>query len=94
MQASLQPFRAVGPTLAAIGLLALLAVGPANAQSAFGESFGGLQVQGDQPIAIESDQLDVDDGQAVATFSGNVSVQQGETLMRAARLVVHYVRNG
>lgn len=92
--ANLQPFRAVRPTLAAIGLLALFAVAPAHAQNAFGESFGGLQVQGDQPIAIESDQLDVDDGQAVATFSGNVSVQQGETLMRAARLIVHYARGG
>lgn len=78
--------------LGAFGLLALAATLPAQAQSAFGESFGGLQVQGDQPIAIESDQLDVDDGQAVATFSGDVSVQQGETSMRAAKLIVHYAR--
>ena len=44
------------------------------------ENFTGLQIGGDQPIAIESNQLDVDDRNAVATFSGNVSVAQGETL--------------
>ncbi len=49
-------------------------------------------MQGDQPIAIESNQLDVDDGNSLATFSGDVSVQQGETSMTAERLLVHYVR--
>ncbi|WP_062114705.1 LptA/OstA family protein [Aureimonas sp. AU40] len=58
----------------------------------FGNSFGGLQVQGDQPIAIESNQLDVDDGKSLATFSGDVSVQQGQTSMNAEKLLVHYVR--
>lgn len=73
----------------------LLAPGLAVAQQAggFGNSFGGLQVQGDQPITIESNQLDVDDAQSVATFSGDVEVVQGETLLRTARLIVHYVRN-
>lgn len=72
------------------GLLAAGSAAPATAQPA--QSFGGLQMQSDQPIAIESDQLDVDDRSAVATFSGDVSVQQGETRMRAERLVVHYTR--
>lgn len=74
-------------------LLGLFAAGlatPASAQPA--SSFGGLQMQSDQPIAIESDQLDVDDRSSVATFSGNVSVEQGETRMRAERLIVHYTR--
>lgn len=79
-----------------LGLAASLALsGAALAQSqsqGFGNSFGGLQVQGDQPIAIESNQLDVDDGQSLATFSGDVSVQQGQTSMTAEKLLVHYVR--
>ncbi|KAA0968544.1 OstA family protein [Aureimonas fodinaquatilis] len=61
-------------------------------QGGFGENFGGLQVQGDQPITIESNQLDVDDANSIATFSGDVEVVQGETMMRAAKLIVHYVR--
>ncbi|WP_246333181.1 LptA/OstA family protein [Aureimonas mangrovi] len=77
-------------------LLALLLLAPAGAASAqqqgLGQSFGGLQVQGDQPIAIESDQLDVDDRERIATFSGSVFVEQGETSMRAERLVVHYTQ--
>ncbi|WP_062227027.1 LptA/OstA family protein [Aureimonas frigidaquae] len=73
---------------------ALLLPGVALAQQAggFGNSFGGLQVQGDQPITIESNQLDVDDAQSVATFSGDVDVVQGETQLRTAKLIVHYVR--
>ena len=73
--------------------LALSGAALAQTQSqGFGNSFGGLQVQGDQPIAIESNQLDVDDGQSLATFSGDVSVQQGQTSMTAEKLLVHYVR--
>ncbi|BDA87047.1 hypothetical protein Sa4125_45890 [Aureimonas sp. SA4125] len=69
----------------------LLPLGSAAFAQAPG-TFTGLQVGGDQPIAIESDQLDVDDSKAVATFSGNVSVAQGPTLMRSAKLVVYYVK--
>lgn len=75
---------------AALPLSAALAQAPQ--QPGLGSSFGGLQVQGDQPIAIESNQLDVDDGQSLATFSGDVSVRQGETSMQAERLLVYYVR--
>lgn len=62
---------------------------PAGAQS-FGNSFTGLQVKGDQPIAIDADQLDVDDKQRIATFTGNVEVAQGDTLMKTSKLLVFY----
>ncbi|WP_182084216.1 LptA/OstA family protein [Aureimonas sp. ME7] len=81
--------------LSVLGLAGLLLSGAAAAQGqsqGFGNSFGGLQVQGDQPIAIESNQLDVDDGKSLATFSGDVSVRQGETSMNAEKLLVFYVR--
>jgi len=82
------------PILAALGLGLAGLASPALAQQSpgLGSSFGGLQVQGDQPIAIESNQLDVDDAQALATFSGDVSVRQGQTSMNAEKLLVHYVR--
>ena len=81
------------PLAAAAALLAglLLPASGAAAQS-FGNSFSGLQLQGDQPIAIESDQLDVDDAQATATFTGNVAVAQGTTLLKTAKLLVFYVK--
>jgi lipopolysaccharide export system protein LptA len=69
----------------------LCAVAPPALAQAPG-TFTGLQVGGDQPIAIESDQLDVDDAKAVATFTGNVSVAQGPTLMKSGKLVVYYVK--
>lgn len=80
------------PSLARHFLLAglLAAAAPALAQAP--GTFNGLNVQGDQPIAIESDQLDVDDAKALATFSGNVSVSQGETLIKTSKLMVYYVK--
>jgi lipopolysaccharide export system protein LptA len=68
----------------------LVAAAPALAQAP--GTFNGLNVQGDQPIAIESDQLDVDDAKALATFTGNVSVSQGETLIKTSKLMVYYVK--
>ncbi|WP_152046650.1 LptA/OstA family protein [Aureimonas psammosilenae] len=72
--------------VAAFGL-----VGPSGAQS-FGNSFTGLQVKGDEPIAIDADQLDVDDKQRIATFVGNVEVAQGDTLMKTSKLLVFYAK--
>ncbi|MEF2550713.1 LptA/OstA family protein [Aurantimonas sp. A2-1-M11] len=83
--------------IASAALLAGLAVGsPVGAQQTepgLGQSFGGLQVDGDQPISIESNQLVVDDAQAIATFTGNVQVEQGETELRTGRLVVTYKKD-
>lgn len=73
-----------------LALLLGTVAAPAFAQAP--GTFTGLQVGGDQPIAIESDQLDVDDGKAIATFTGNVSVAQGPTLMKSGKLVVYYVK--
>lgn len=80
--------------LVAAGLAAGLLLAPqgASAQS-FGNSFSGLQVRGDQPVAIESDQLDVDDAKALATFTGNVAVAQGDMVMKTSKLLVFYVKD-
>ncbi len=54
----------------------------------------GLKLSGDQPIQIESDRLEVDEGSSKATFVGNVSVVQGATLMKAGKMTVYYATSG
>lgn len=52
----------------------------------------GLKLSGDQPIQIESDKLDVDETASKATFSGNVSVVQGTTMLKTMEMIVFYTR--
>lgn len=75
---------------AAFAVAALLAF----ATSAFGEAqrFTGLKLSGDQPIQIESDKLEVRDADSMAVFTGNVSVTQGDTVMKSGRMIVHYAK--
>mgnify|MGYP001828608126 FL=1 len=54
----------------------------------------GLALSGDKPIQIESDKLQVQDEKGTATFSGNVKVVQGDTVMQAGFMTVHYARDG
>jgi lipopolysaccharide export system protein LptA len=54
----------------------------------------GLKLDGNQPIQIESDQLEVREADNVAVFNGNVSVVQGPTLMRSGKMTVYYDNNG
>ncbi|SKA02999.1 LptA/OstA family protein [Consotaella salsifontis] len=74
------------------GALALPASTIGAGAQGFGNTFGGLQMSQDQPIAIESNQLDVNDADAMAVFTGNVQVTQGETLLKTGKLVVHYAK--
>lgn len=54
----------------------------------------GLKLSGDEPIEIESDRFEVSENESVGVFSGNVSVMQGTTLMKAGRMKVFYDREG
>ncbi len=54
----------------------------------------GLALSSDKPIQIESDKLQVQDEEGTATFSGNVKVVQGDTVMQAGFMTVHYARDG
>lgn len=47
----------------------------------------------DQPIEITADKLEVQQDKQVATFSGRVEVIQGDTRLKAERLLVHYRQN-
>ncbi|MDZ5697199.1 LptA/OstA family protein [Chelativorans sp. M5D2P16] len=69
--------------------VALLAASAALAQGQGGRQTG-LKLSGDQPIQIESDRFEVNESEGVGVFTGNVSVVQGETQLRSARMKVFY----
>jgi lipopolysaccharide export system protein LptA len=57
--------------------------GPPNALQGFSQNH-------DQPVHIEAATLEVRDKDKVATFSGNVKVTQGDTIMKCKSLLVFY----
>jgi lipopolysaccharide export system protein LptA len=57
--------------------------GPPNALQGFSQNQ-------DKPVHIEAATLEVRDKDKVATFSGNVKVTQGDTVMKCKSLVVFY----
>jgi lipopolysaccharide export system protein LptA len=77
---------------AAAGLvLATLAAGGAFAQSTQTQ-MPGLQLSGNQPIQIESNKLEVRQNENLAIFSGDVTVVQGKTLLKAGKMTVFYAK--
>jgi len=77
----------------AVSMLAFLALGlvSASAQS-FGGAFAGVG-DNDQPIQIEADKLEIIDNENTALLTGNVSVVQGTTIMKAKKIKVFYLRS-
>ena len=77
----------------AIPLLVMLAVA-APMTVAFsqvsGKAFEGFRGSSDEPIQIDADSLEVEDGNAKAVFTGNVKIRQGKSLITTDKLVVHY----
>ena len=79
--------------LRALGLATLLLASPALAQIS-GEAFSGFSGSSDSPVQIDADALEVVDGENRAIFSGNVRVQQGDSVIETSRLEVIYARGG
>jgi lipopolysaccharide export system protein LptA len=76
-----------------LAAVALTGAGPAGAQGPHGGAaspFQGMGQSQDQPVQIEAATLEVRDKNKTATFSGNVSVVQGDTTMKCQSLVVFY----
>ena len=71
---------------------AFLLAAPSFAQN-FGGAFDGLS-NSDEPVQIEADRLEVVDNQNTAVLTGNVSVVQGTTILKAGRIKVTYLREG
>ncbi len=74
-------------------VLAVSAAGPALPQAKEGR-LSGLKLSGNQPIQIESNKLEVREAESVAIFSGDVSVVQGPTLLKTAKMTVYYAKDG
>ncbi|UVK50626.1 LptA/OstA family protein [Mesorhizobium sp. AR02] len=79
--------------VAATSALLLLALAPSLAQSSASGQMSGLKLSGDQPIQIESDKLEVRQAENLAVFTGNVTVVQGPTLLKAGKMMVYYVKD-
>ena len=85
----LAKFSLAGFLLVSAGLLA----GPSAAQTT-NSQMNGLKLSNDQPIQIESDQLEIREQEKKAFFTGNVKVVQGTTTLQAGTMVVHYRGEG
>ena len=78
----------------ALALAALLAVAASGAFAQEAGRLTGLKLEGDKPIQIESDQLEVRESEGIAIFTGNVAVVQGPMLLRSGKMTVYYAKNG
>lgn len=81
-------FRAL---IAVAALAVSAAMTPAAAQDNAGN---GFVLSGNSPIEIVSDRLEVRELDNTAVFTGNVTLQQDNFLLRTVRMVVHYVNSG
>ncbi|MBO0141090.1 LptA/OstA family protein [Agrobacterium sp. Ap1] len=76
------------PAATAVAMFSCLSV------SAFAQSttsnMSGLKLSNDQPIQIQSDQLEIKDQEKKAYFTGNVNVVQGTTTLKAGKMTVQY----
>jgi lipopolysaccharide export system protein LptA len=77
----------VGLTLACVLGAAAQPAGQAQQPSSTPQ---GLSMDGDQPVRIESNTLEVRDKIRQATFAGDVKLTQGETMIKCRVLVVFY----
>jgi len=55
-------------------------------QTSFGINLSG----GKEPVKIEADGMEMRDKEGLAIFTGNVSVAQGDRILRAGKMIVHY----
>ncbi|MBI1203679.1 MAG: LPS ABC transporter substrate-binding protein LptA [Rhodopseudomonas sp.] len=89
--------RSVGLVACAVALTLALTVSASAAQPASKgppNALQGFSQNRDQPVHIEAATLEVRDKDKMATFSGDVRVQQGDTGMRCKTLAVFYDQDG
>ncbi|AGF73909.1 OstA family protein [Bartonella australis AUST/NH1] len=71
--------------------LNILMLGPATVYGYAEAAQSGVGfLNGKEPIELHADSLEVRDKEGVALFKGNVSVIQGERLLRTSELTVYY----
>lgn len=81
----------IAAVLIAAGLLAPVSGAWAQATES---RMSGLALSADEPIQIESDLLKINDEASQATFTGNVKVVQGDTVLQAGEMIVSYTKGG
>lgn len=74
-------------------VLSLAVATPISAQNTT-RQMDGMKLSNDEPIQIESDQLEIKEQEKTAYFTGNVKVVQGATTMRAGKMRVLYTGEG
>lgn len=87
-------------TLAAFA--AVLLAGPALAQpqqqqpqsGSVTSAFSGFSAKSDEPVNVESDNLEVKDQEQAAVFTGNVVLTQGGSVVKAKKLTIFYYKKG
>lgn len=77
----------------AAAILAAAFIAPAAMAQQAGSPFVGFTQNRSDPIAFEADRAEVFDTEKRAVLSGNVRVQQGESTLQTARLVIFYEDN-
>ncbi|KAB2701039.1 LPS ABC transporter substrate-binding protein LptA [Ochrobactrum sp. Kaboul] len=78
-----------GFAVLALGIVA--APFAASAQEAAGGAVNGLKLSNSKaPVKIDADKLEMRDKEGVAVFTGNVSVAQGDALLKAGLMTVYY----
>jgi lipopolysaccharide export system protein LptA len=73
---------------AALAFWAAAGILPSLAQNAASSS--GFRLDGKEPIEIESDKLEIRDGDNIAIFTGNVTLIQGKLLLKTVKMTVYY----
>lgn len=83
-------------SFAALSALIVLVLGSggALAQTEADSRLTGLRLNGNEPIEIESDKLEVREAENLAIFTGNVSVTQGPTILKSGTMTVFYAKDG
>lgn len=88
---TLSPLRRAIVISSAVCLLGLAPAMATETQTAsLPKVYQGLGMSSDQPVQIESEQLEVQQDQQKALFSGHVIARQGATVLKSDKLIVFY----
>lgn len=68
----------------------LTTLAPGAAAQDFAAAFADFDTGSNDPIQIEADRLEVRDPEKLAIYSGNVRVRQGQTILEAPEIRIHY----
>lgn len=85
---------AIFKTLLTAAALASVSLSSSAIAQTTSSKMEGMQLSKDEPIAIDSDQLEIRDQERKAYFTGNVKVVQGTTTLQAGKMTVSYKGEG